>query len=197
MAVRSRSHARIAPTRLPRLLGRAALILGAATLTGACASAGGFPTIAADAEPIPGGCPPSICPRHTPTQPPPPDEPSPEPTTTASKKPNPQPSRTTGGGAAPPAPGDTTPTPSTPGQPAPSVAPSKVRFAAFPFPEVPFDQAFPAEPPPPPAPLPVPPPTALVALAAVLAAGVAAASSMTARRRTWPARPLAPGGGPA
>ena len=161
---------------------------GAAMLLGACAINGGVPTVVADAEPIPGGCPPSICPQHTPTQPPPPDDPSPEPTATASKpgQPKPKPKPTSPGGVVP-APG-TTPTPgaTTPGSSTP-VAPSNTHFAAFPFAAIPYDQAFPRDPPPPPEPLSLPPSTGWVALAAVLAAGVATATSMAARRRAWAA----------
>jgi hypothetical protein len=168
---------------------------GAAMLLGACAISGGVPTIVADAEPIPGGCPPSICPQHTPTQPPPPDEPSPDPTATASTpgQPEPKPKPSSPGGVIPGP--RTSPTPGATNTVAPAipVAPSKTRFAAFPFSAFPYDQAFPRDPPPAPAPLSLPPPTGLVALAAVLAAGVAAAASAAARRRAWDPTPL-PGG---
>ncbi|MGH2785667.1 MAG: hypothetical protein ACRDJ1_10425 [Actinomycetota bacterium] len=182
--------------RIRSIAGRATLLASAALVMSACAGAGaGLPRIVADAEPIPGGCPPSICPQHTPTQPPPPDEPDPTPTATASK-PKPKPSQTAPG-SVPPGPGNPTPLPTQSGAPAPPVVPSTVRFAAFPFSDLPFDQAFPIDAPPPPAPLSLPPPTALVALAAALAAGVAAATSMAARRRALIPISVPSGGGPA
>ncbi len=176
---------------------RGVVLLGAAVTLGGCAAGAGFPSAIADAEPIPGGCPPSICPQHTPTQPPPPtDEPEPGPTATPTKsaKPSakPQASGTANPTAGVPSPGAT----ATPGKPAPP-APAKIRFAAFPFSEVPYGQPFPSEAPPPPSPLPAPPSGGMVALAAVLAAGVAAATSITARRRAWATRgpgPPATGG---
>ena len=162
---------------------RGSIVFAVAVLLGACAAGGSFPRVIADAEPIPGGCPPSICPQHTPTQPPPPtDEPEPQPTATASKPGQPAPKPPPGGTTKPPAAG---PTPTTSGAPTPVVPPvaGKNRFAAFPFPGVPFAQAFPIDPPPAPEPLPIPPSGGMVALAAALAAGVAAAASITARRR--------------
>lgn len=169
------------------------MAFGTAVLLGGCAIRGGVPTVVADAEPIP-GCPPSICPQHTPTQPPPPDEPSPDPTATASKpgQPNPKPKPTSAGVIPGPR---TTPTPGATNTLAPAVPvpPSETRFAAFPFSAIPYDQAFPRDPPPAPAPLSLPPPTGLVALAAGLAAGAAAAASMAARRRAWDPTPLAGG----
>ena len=173
---------------------------GAAFVLGACATSGGIPRVVADAEPFP-NCPPSICPQHTPTQPPPPDEPDPEPTATgpkSTKKPQPKPSKTSPGVTVP----GTTPTPgataTVPGvAPLPSVAPGKSRFAAFPFGDLPYDQAFPKEAPPPPEPLPLPPSTVMVGVAALLAAGVAAATSMTARRQAWRTGTVVPRGGSA
>jgi hypothetical protein len=174
----------------------------AAALLGACAGSGvGIPRVVADAEPIPGGCPPSICPQHTPTQPPPPDEPPPEPTASAepTKKAKPKPDQTSPGTTVPRTGPTPTATATTPGGPLPPVAPSRAnaRFAAFPFPSQPFDQAFPKEAPPAPDPLPLPPPTAMVALAAILAAGVAAATSVTMRRRARHPGSVVPRGGPA
>lgn len=184
-----------------RVIAFSLLAGGAAFLLGACAISGGVPTAIADAEPVPGGCPPKICPQHSPTQPPPPsDEPEPEPTATASKpgKPGKPAPRPTSSGGVIPAPGTTpipgattTASPATPG--APLAPPTNNRFAAFPFSAFPYDQAFPRDPPPAPAPLALPPPTGWVALAAGLAAGVAAATSMTARRRAWASTPM-PGG---
>ena len=178
-----------------RTLALPLMVVGTAVLLGGCAIHGGVPTVVADAEPIPGGCPPSICPQHTPTQPPPPEEPSPDPTATASKpgQPKPKPKSTSTGGVIPGP--RTTPTPGATNTAAPGtpVAPSKTRFAAFPFSAFPYDQAFPRDPPPAPPPLSLPPPTGLVAVAALLAAGVAAAASMAARRRAWDPTPL-PGG---
>lgn len=179
-----------------RIVLRVIALAGAALLLGACAGLStGLPRVVADAEPIPGGCPPSICPQHTPSQPPPPDdEPEPTPTPSKSSKPKPAPSKTSAGAPgtpASPSPGATT------AALVPAPAQGKTRFAAFPFGSLPFDQAFPLDAPPPPAPLAVPPATAMVALAATLAAGVAAATSIVTRRRAWPAVRPAPTGGTA